>query len=226
MRGRAGSFCRRSLVPIVRNSNVKAGFSGSLEWSVSVPTSEPDQPAARDDDSALTDRLAARELLPLVYAQLHSAARRLMSDERTNHTLQATALVGEAYARLAKELEGRWAGPREFYLAAAQAMQRILIDHARKRGAAKRGGDWRRAALDVVDLACDDDCGRLVALDEAIVRLEQEDPRAATVVRLRFYAGLDVDTAAEVVGMSRRTALRDWEFARAWLLRELRTEGA
>ncbi len=164
---------------------------------------------------------AARELLPLVYAQMHAAARRLMSGERANHTLQPTALVSEAYARLAKDLAADWPGPREFYLAAAEAMRRILIEHARKRGAAKRGGDWTRAALDVVDLASEEDCGRLMALDGAILRLEQEDARAAAVVRLRFFAGLSVEATADTLGLSRRTALRDWEYARVWLLKEL-----
>ena len=156
-----------------------------------------------------------------MYAQLHAAARRLMDGERANHTLQPTALVGEAYARLAKELPAEWAGPREFYWAAAQAMRRILIDHARKRGAVKRGGDWARTALDVVDLASDEGCGNVLALDEAILRLEGEDSRAASVVRLRFYAGLGVDETAAALDLSRRTVLRDWEFARAWLHRAL-----
>lgn len=166
----------------------------------------------------------ARDLLPLVYAQLHDAARRLMAGERPSHTLQPTALVHEAYARLSKDLESRWAGPREFYLAAAQAMRRILIEHARKRGTVKRGGDWSRAAMDVIDLASDDDCGRLMAFDEAILRLEEEDGRAASVVRMRFYAGLSVDSTAQVLGLSRRTVLRDWEYARAWLLRRLKED--
>ncbi len=100
-------------------------------------------------------------------------------------------------------------------------MERILIEHARKRGAVKRGRNWTEASLDVVDLASDEDCGRLLALEEAIVRLEQEDQRVALVVKLRFYAGLSVDTTAEVLGLSRRTTLRDWEYARAWLLEDL-----
>src|SRR5262249_53749268 len=112
-------------------------------------------------------------------------------------------------------------GAREFYIAAAEAMRRVLIEHARKRGAVKRGGDWNRTALDVVDLASDEDCGRLMALDGAILRLEQEDARAASIVRLRFFAGLSVDTTAETLGLSRRTVLRDWEYARTWLLQEL-----
>ena len=166
-------------------------------------------------------RSSARELLPLVYAQLHAAARRLMAGERANHTLQPTALVHEVYSRLARDLAADWPGPREFYLAAAQGMRRILIDHARHRGRAKRGGDWARAALDSVDLESEEDCSRILALDEAIQRLEMEDARAADVVRLRFFAGLSVDQAATAIGQSRRTVLRDWEFARAWLLEQL-----
>jgi RNA polymerase sigma-70 factor (ECF subfamily) len=183
----------------------------------------PDQDRFHDGagERPVAGEASARVLLPLVYAQLHAAARRMMAGERANHTLQPTALVGEAYARLAKDLAADWPGPREFYLAAAEAMRRILIEHARKRGATKRGGGWTRAALDVVDLASEENCGVLLALDEAILRLEQEDPRAASVVRLRFYAGLSVEATADALGLSRRTVLRDWEYARVWLFREL-----
>ncbi|MCC6678598.1 MAG: RNA polymerase subunit sigma-70 [Phycisphaerales bacterium] len=180
----------------------------------------PDDAASREGAAGMP----ARELLPLIYAQLHEAARRLMAGERVSHTLQPTALVNEAYARLSKDLAAQWPGPREFYAAAAQAMRRILIEHARKRGAVKRGGDWSRAALDVIDLASDEDCGRLMALDDAILRLEEADARAASVVRMRFYAGLSVDSTAAVLGLSRRTVLRDWDYARAWLLRRLTAE--
>jgi RNA polymerase sigma-70 factor (ECF subfamily) len=166
--------------------------------------------------------MSARELLPLVYVQLHDAARRLMAGERRAHTLQPTALVSEAYARLSRDLGVHWSDTGQFYLAAAQAMRRILIEHARGRGRIKRGGDWSRVALDSVDVESEEDCGRVVALDEAIGRLEQEDARCAEVVCLRFYAGLSVDQTAAAMGQSRRTVLRDWEFARAWLLEELR----
>ena len=168
----------------------------------------------------------APDLLPLVYADLRAAAAKLMSGERRDHTLQPTALVNEAYLRLAKAGFPACPGPREFFLAAAQAMRRILVEHARRRGAKKRGGggDWSRAALAVVDLASDEDCARVLALDEAISRLSEEDERAAAVVKLRFYAGLDVDATAEALGVSRRTALRDWEFARARLLQDLRRD--
>jgi RNA polymerase sigma factor (TIGR02999 family) len=168
----------------------------------------------------------AEELLPLVYAQLRSAAQFLMAGERTGHTLQPTALVSEAYARLSQDLGARWPGTREFYLAAAQAMRRILIEHARRRGRIKRGGDWTRVALDSVDVESAEDCGRVLALDEAIGRLEKEDARAAEVVCLRFFAGLTVDQTAAALSQSRRTVLRDWEFARAWLLDDLRLRSA
>lgn len=161
------------------------------------------------------------DLLPLVYAQLHAAARRLMSEERPGHTLQATALVHEAYARLA-QAGVAWSSPGAYYRAAALAMRRILIDHARERGTIKRGSGKRPGHLDgVLDLAAADDPAQVMALDRAVSRLEAEDARAAEVVMLRFYAGLTVDETAAALGQSRRTVLRDWEFARAWLVDDL-----
>jgi RNA polymerase sigma factor (TIGR02999 family) len=160
-------------------------------------------------DAALIDR---------VYAQLRAIAQRQMTHENAGHTLQATALVHEAYARLAAA-GVPWSGPGAFYHAAAQAMRRILIDHARERATVKRGGGRRPLQFDgVLDLAATDDPAQVMALDGAISRLEAEDPRAAEVVRLRFYAGLTVDQTAAALGQSRRTVLRDWEFARAWLV--------
>lgn len=164
----------------------------------------------------------APDLFPLVYEQLRLLARALMSGERPGHTLQPTALVSEAYLRLANSASDPVATPGEYYRAAAEAMRRILIEHARKRAAAKRGGGWKRTPLDEIDPTSDEDCGRLLALDEAILRLEQEDERAAQIVRLRFYAGLSVEQTVEATGLSRRTVLRDWEYARAWLAAALR----
>lgn len=153
--------------------------------------------------------------------QLRAIAARQMLQEQPGHTLQATALVHEVYARLA-EAGVRWSGPGAFYHAAAEAMRRILIDHARARATAKRGGGRRAVDIDgVLDLAAADAPEQVVALDGAISRLEGEDPRAAEVVRLRFYAGLTVDQTAAALGQSRRTVLRDWEFARAWLAEDL-----
>lgn len=164
----------------------------------------------------------ASDLFPLIYEQLRSLARGLMAGERPGHTLQPTALVSEAYLRLARTPDGGRPDPVRFYQDAARAMRRILIEHARKRGAAKRGGGWGRAALADIDPDSDEDCGRLLALDDAILRLENEDARAAQIVRLRFYAGLSVEQTVEATGLSRRTVLRDWEYARAWLAAELR----
>jgi RNA polymerase sigma factor (TIGR02999 family) len=170
------------------------------------------------------DATAAADLLPLVYTQLHELATARMAGERAGHTLQATALVSEAYLRLVGNQEIEWANRAHFFHAAAEAMRRILIEHARKKGAVKRGGDWSKAALNVADLAADENSGQVVALDEAFARLDMEDPRAAEVVRLRFYAGLSVDETAAATGLSRRTVLREWEYARAWLLEELRKD--
>ncbi len=162
----------------------------------------------------------------VVYEHLCAIARRQMQQERPGHTLTATALVHEAYLKLAPAgLIG--ADATGFYHAAAAAMRRILIDHARRRGAAKRGGRDRYRAEEIqniLDLAREDRLPDALALDEAILRLEKEEPQAAGVVRLRFYAGLGGDEAARVLGISPRQADREWAYARAFLLKELRTE--
>ncbi len=177
--------------------------------------------ASKGGGASADARAADGVLLDRVYAQLRAIANVQMNGERTGHTLQATALVHEAYARLA-EAGVKWSGPGAFYHAAAQAMRRILIDHARERATIKRGGGRRPQQLDgVLDLAAADDLAQVMTLDGAISRLEVEDPRAAEVVRLRFYAGLTVDQTAAALGQSRRTVLRDWEFARAWLVDDL-----
>ena len=164
---------------------------------------------------------AAEELLPLVYDQLRAIARQNMRNERPGHTLQATALVHEAFLRLAGDADVAWDSRGHFYVAAAEAMRRILIEHARGRGRVKRGGDRKRVPLTIVDLAAEDDAEHIMAVDEAFRRLEQEDADAANVVRLRFYAGLGVEETARALGKSPRTVAREWAFARAWLMDEL-----
>ena len=166
------------------------------------------------------DRSAAQKLLPLVYEELRKLARHRMADQPA-HTLQATALVHEVYMRLVGSSQPDWANKAHFFHAAAEAMRRILIDHARAKLGPKRGGDRRRLALDVVDLAMADDPEQILALEEAISRLEQKDGQAAQVVRLRFYAGLGVEEVAQAVGISPRTVKREWAFARAYLLKAL-----
>jgi len=144
-----------------------------------------------------------------------------MKAERPDHTLQSTALVHEAYARLVGNGEVDWKNRAHFFHAAAEAMRRILIEHARARSGPKRGGGRVRIPLDVLDLATQDDPGQILALEEAISRLEQKDAQAARVVRLRFYAGLSVEETAKAIGISERTVKRDWAFARAFLVRAL-----
>lgn len=160
-------------------------------------------------------------LLPLVYEQLRRTAQQRMAQERPGHTLTATALVHEAYARLIGDEGVRWDGRGHFFAAAAEAMRRILIEHARSRGRVKRGGDRERVPLSVVDLAEESDPERIMALDGAIRRLGEQDGRLAEIVRLRFYAGLSVEETASALGVSDRTVKRDWAFARAWLHKEL-----
>jgi RNA polymerase sigma factor (TIGR02999 family) len=167
---------------------------------------------ARDGDAG-----AVEKLLPLVYEQLRAIARRNMQQERAGHTLEATALVHEAYLRLVGDHDVQWDSRAHFYVAAAEAMRRILIDHARGHSRQKRGGGRHRVPLDVVDLATEDDPDEILAVDEAFRRLQKEDPDAARVVHLRFYAGLSVEETAAALGMSERSVAREWAYARAWL---------
>ncbi|MCB9903894.1 MAG: sigma-70 family RNA polymerase sigma factor [Planctomycetes bacterium] len=157
------------------------------------------------------------ELLPLVYGELKGIAANRMRGERGEHTLQATALVHEAWMRLAGNESIEWRDRRHFYGAAAEAMRRVLIDHARKARSEKRGGDLERVTLGAPEAASDFDAAELIALDEALDRLESEDARAATVVRLRFFAGLTMPEVALSMEVSERSAHREWAFARARL---------
>ena len=162
---------------------------------------------------------AAEELLPLVYQELRRLARSRMQKERPGHTLQATALVHEAYLRLVGG-EGRWDSRGHFFAAAAEAMRRILIEHARRKQAAKHGGEHHRVgmaeALVPISSPCDqvDD---LLALDEALSRFAREDPRKAELVKLLYFGGMSLGEAAAILGLSRTTAHRQWVYARAWL---------
>lgn len=161
------------------------------------------------------------ELLQKVYEQLRKDAQLRMCQERPGHTLQATALVHDAYVRLARDGQVSWENTGHFYTAAAEAMRRILIEHARKRGRLKRGGDARRLSMSSLDLAAEQESPGILAFDEALGRLERVAADAARIVRLRFFAGLGVEETARVLGVSPRTVDRGWTFARAWLYREL-----
>ncbi len=181
----------------------------------------PEQLTRLLGEAAGGDSHAAQELLPLVYEQLRELARRRMTDERAAHTLQATALVHEAYLRLVGNRQVPWSGRAHFFAAAAEAMRRILIDHARAHRGPKRGNGQRPVPLSVLDLAVADQSAEILSLDEAVSRLEAVSGDLAQVVRLRFYAGLSVEEAAEVIGVAPRTVERRWAAARAWLFREL-----
>jgi RNA polymerase sigma factor (TIGR02999 family) len=174
-------------------------------------------------DAAAGRPNAARDLLPLVYRSLRDLAERQMGSERTGHTLQATALVHEAYLRLLGNSDVGWDSRAHFYGAAAEAMRRILIEHARRVGAKKRGGDRKREISNVADLAHEDTVGDALEIDAGIEALRREDPRAASVIHLRFYTGLSIDETAAVLDIAPSTVDRDWRYARAWLLRYIRT---
>jgi RNA polymerase sigma factor (TIGR02999 family) len=171
------------------------------------------------DAAAAGDRKAAADLLPLVYDELRKLAAARMAGETPEHTLQPTALVHEAYLRLVgRRDDHRWDGRGHFFAAAAEAMRRILIDRARHKQTRKAGGGRRRLDLDDVEPALEEGNGdHLLALDEALRRLEEEDPRKAELVKLRFFAGLTAEQTAAVLGVSTSTAEKDWAYARSWL---------
>ncbi|MCA9299582.1 MAG: sigma-70 family RNA polymerase sigma factor [Phycisphaerales bacterium] len=177
-------------------------------------------------DAAKREASARDDLIEVVYDQLRRIAQERMKGERVGHTLESTGLVHEAFLKLVGDENMTWESRGHFYGAAAMAMRRILVDHARRRQAEKRGGSRDRVPLNVVDLAEDMPPSQVLALDQALERLEEEDPRAASVVRLRFFAGLEVADVARVLDLSERTVLRDWAFARATLFEAISGEAS
>lgn len=163
---------------------------------------------------------AASRLVPVVYGELRRMAAHYMRWERQDHTLQPTALVHEAYLRLVGQRED-WRNRAHFFGVAAQLMRRILVDHARGHQAEKRGGAWPKVSLDEAFVYSQEKSGELLAIDEALARLEQWDPRQSRIVELRFFVGLTVEETAEVLGVSPKTVKRDWSVARAWLRGEM-----
>ena len=171
------------------------------------------------------DRRALEELMPLVYDELRRLARRYMGRERRGHTLQTSALVNEAYLRLVDQREVRWQSRAHFFGIAAQLMRRILVDHARRRGYEKRGGGALQVSLDEAMIVSQDRAAEVVALDEALRALAEIDARKSQIVELRFFGGLSIEEAAEVLQVSPGTVMREWTLAKAWLKREM-TGGA
>jgi len=172
------------------------------------------------------DPSAAEQLLPLVYDELRKLAAHKMAQEDPGQTLQATALVHEAYIRLVDVgKEQRWNGRGHFFAAAAEAMRRLLVDNARRKGRQRHGGDRCRAELLEGDLTVDVPPHEVLLVDEALSELAQEDPHAAQVLKLRYFGGFSIEEAARLLGTSRATAYRDWTYARAWVRRQILSGG-
>jgi RNA polymerase sigma factor (TIGR02999 family) len=166
---------------------------------------------------------AARALLPLVYEELRRLARRKLAREQPGQTLNATALVHEAYIRLVgKNPDQPWDGRNHFFAAAAESMRRILVENARRKRRLRHGGEFARQDLDPDQVIASEPSDQLLAVDEAVDRLAQTDPTAAELVKLRYFAGLSIPQAADILGISPRSADRLWAYARAWLRREIR----
>ena len=164
---------------------------------------------------------ALDELYPLVYDELHRLARRYMSRERKDHTLQTTALINEAYVRLVDQKNVHWANRSHFFAISAQIMRRILIDHARRHAYAKRGGGAQQVSLEEVAALVPEQGRELLRLDEALKSLAERDPRRSQVVELRYFGGLNNEEIAGVLHVSENTVTRDWNMARAWLYQQL-----
>jgi RNA polymerase sigma factor (TIGR02999 family) len=171
------------------------------------------------------DARATDELLPLVYQELRLLAAQKLSQEKPGQTLQATALVHEAYLRLVGDGPQSWNSRGHFFGAAAEAMRRILVENARRKESQKRGGGLHRVEMEDQDIAIENAPDDLLALDAALAKLSNLDPTKAELVKLRFFAGLTLDQAAEALGISRATAIRHWSFARAWLFDRVQGDG-
>jgi RNA polymerase sigma factor (TIGR02999 family) len=169
------------------------------------------------------DAAALEALLPLVHDTLHRLAHRYVNRERRNHTLQTTALVNEAFLRLVDQQDVGFADRTHFFAISAQVMRRILVDYARQRGSAKRGGGVRLETLDADAAVSDERSAELVALDDALAELEKVNPRGCKVVEMRYFGGMNARETAEALQISETTVERDWRLARAWLYRELRS---
>jgi RNA polymerase sigma factor (TIGR02999 family) len=186
-------------------------------------------PAATDVTELLIDwsngdQEALNKLIPLVYDELHRLASRYLRRERPNHTLQTTALVHEAYVRLVDENNANWRNRVQFFAVASQLMRHILVDYARRRIAAKRGGDYARLSFDEQMIVSKEKSADLMALDEALNGLAAIDPQQSRIVELRIFGGLTVEETAEALGISPTTVKREWSMAKAWLHRQIKKD--
>ena len=190
-----------------------------------MPTISPQEVTRLLADWSRGDRSALDKLFPFVHAELRRIARRQMSGERPGHTLQATALVNEAYLRLAGQEGFEWHDRAHFFAVCAQVMRHILIDHARAHVRDKRGGGALHVSLNEAAVMAAEQAGDFVALDEALRALEAVDPQKARIVELRYFGGLSIEETAEVLKMSPRTVRREWRRAKAWLYRMIAEGG-
>jgi RNA polymerase sigma factor (TIGR02999 family) len=170
------------------------------------------------------DQAALEKLMPLVYSELHRIARRYMERENPGHTLQTTALIHEAYLRLADQPQASWQNRAHFFGVAALVMRHILVDYARARSRMKQGGDVQHVSLEEAALVTREPAAELVALDDALTALAETDARKSRVVELKYFGGLSIEEAAEVLNVSPGTVMRDWSIAKAWLYRALKRE--
>jgi RNA polymerase sigma factor (TIGR02999 family) len=194
-------------------------FERSHPWSELMPTMSPQEVTQLLADWGKGDSSALDRLLPLVHGELRKIARRQMSQERPGHTLQATALINEAYLKLLGQERYEWHNGAHFFAVCAQIMRHILIDHARAHARDKRGGGAIQVSLDNVAVIAEAKAEHLIALDEALGSLEQLDAQKAKIVELRHFGGLSIDETAEVLNISPRTVRREWQRSKAWLYR-------
>ena len=185
------------------------------------------QPSPADVTSLLNelaagDQEAAAKLVPLVYEELHRLAASRLRHERPDHTLQATALVHEAYMKLVAQRDAKWQNRTQFFAVASQVMRRILVDYARGQHRIRRGGKQQKVSLDDVLLVSPDRTEEVLAVNESLLRLEKFDFRQGRIVELRYFGGLTVDEAAEILGVSSKTVMREWKIAKAWLYGDLK----
>jgi RNA polymerase sigma factor (TIGR02999 family) len=193
-----------------------------LRWEIVMDKPSPKDLTRLLDDWSKGDPQALDQLMPIVYDELRSLAGRYLRRERSDHTLQPTALVNEAYMRLIDQHSVRWQNRAHFFGVAAQMMRRILVDHAKGHRREKRGGGARKVSLDEAIELSDERANGLVALDEALTALAKFDERKSRVVELRYFGGLSVEETAGVLQVSVNTILRDWKLARAWLYNQIK----
>jgi RNA polymerase sigma factor (TIGR02999 family) len=187
-------------------------------------TSSPQEITRLLSDWSQGDKAALDKLTPLVYAELHHIARRQMSNERPGHTLQATALINEAYLKIAGQEGFGWQSRAHFFAVCAQVMRHILIDHARTHARDKRGGGAIHVSLDEAAVSVEEQATDFIALDEALRALEALDPQKGRIIELRYYGGLSVEEVAEILKISPATVGREWRRAKAWLYHELKND--